>query len=164
MNARLPLLAMLVGNAVAAVPVTAGAHSELERSDPADGANVQTAPTAVVLTFTEELDPAGSSFTVTDASGVQVGAGEVDLSVAARNILRGGVSITKPGSHRIAWTSLSLDGDQLQGTLTFGYRLPSPPNTATLRRHGSDSLPLSAVGLLLLAAAGLIIARRPALR
>jgi methionine-rich copper-binding protein CopC len=156
------LPAVLMGLALVALPVAASAHSELDTSVPAESANLQTAPTEVVLTFTAELDLDGSSFTVTDPTGAQVGTGKVDLNVAARNILRGDVSITKPGNYRIAWTSLSLDGDQLKGTVTFGYRSSSPPNTAM--PLGADPLPLSAAGILLLAAAILLVPRRELLR
>ena len=160
MNTR-HLPAVLMGIALAALPVAASAHSELATSVPAEGANLQTAPSEVVLTFSAELDPDGSSFTVTDPTGAQVGTGKVDLNVAARNILRGNVSITKPGNYRVAWTSLSLDGDQLKGTVTFGYRSSSPPNTAM--PLGPD-LPMSAAGILLLAAAILLVPRRELLR
>jgi methionine-rich copper-binding protein CopC len=153
---------MLTALAMAAVPIAASAHSELDTSVPADGANLQTALTEVVLTFSAELNPDGSSFTVTDPTGAQAGTGNVDLNVAARNILRGDVSITKPGNYRIAWTSLSLDGDQLKGTVTFGYRSSSPPNTAMAPATGP--LPLSAAGILLVAAGVLLVVRREPLR
>jgi methionine-rich copper-binding protein CopC len=160
MSKRRHLLAIMLGSALAAIPVAAGAHSELAKSDPAEGANLQTAPEQVILTFSAELDPAGSSFTVSDSAGVQVGTGSVDLNVAARNIMRGDVSVTKPGGYRVSWTSLSLDGDQLRGTVTFGYRLSSSPSTSMLLGHQTDRFPLSAGVLLLLAAAGVLIAHR----
>lgn len=159
MTAR-PLVAVLLAAALAVWPSAAIAHSELGTSNPANGANLQTAPSEVVLSFTAELDPTGSSFKVTDAGGAQLGSGQVNLNVAARNVLRGAVSITRPGTYRVAWTSLSLDGDQLQGTLTFGYRLSSPPNTSMGRGQGADQVSLTAVGVLLLAAAGLTVRRR----
>jgi methionine-rich copper-binding protein CopC len=152
--------ALLAGMALAALPIAAVAHSELDKSDPANGANLQTAPSAVVLTFTEELNPAASSFTVTGAGGAAVGSGEVDLDVAARNVLRGTVSISQPGTYRIEWTSLSLDGDTLHGTVTFGYRLSSPPDTSTRHRQGADLLPLTAAGMVLLVVAGMLAERR----
>jgi methionine-rich copper-binding protein CopC len=161
MSKRRHLLAILLGSALAAVPVAVGAHSELAKSEPADGANLQTAPKQVVLTFSAELDPAGSTFTVTGGAGAQAGTGTVDLNVAARNIMRGDVSVTKPGTYRVSWTSRSLDGDRLQGTITFGYRLSSSPSTSMLKGQRTDSAALSAAGvLLLLAAAGLLLARR----
>jgi methionine-rich copper-binding protein CopC len=161
MSRRLAL-SILVGLGAASLPIVVSAHSELDKSDPADGANLQTAPTEVVLTFSAELDPAGSKFTVTDAGGVKVGSGAVDLDVAARNTMRGRLSITKAGTYRIAWTSLSLDGDQLQGRVTFRYRPLSAPNSSMLARQGADPLPVA--GILLLTVAGLLIARRAALR
>ena len=154
------LAALLAAIALAALPIAAAAHSELDKSDPANGANLQTAPSAVVLTFTEELNPTGSSFTVTDTGGATVGTGEVDLEVAARNVLRGAVSITQPGTYRIAWTSLSLDGDTLHGTVTFGYRLSSPPDTSTRPPRDPDLLPLTAAGMVLLVVAGMLAERR----
>jgi methionine-rich copper-binding protein CopC len=157
---RRHLLAIMLGSALAVVPIAAGAHSELAKSDPAEGANLQTAPGQVILTFSAELDPAGSSFTVTDGASVQVGTGSVDLNVAARNIMRGDVSVAKPGEYRVSWTSLSLDGDQLQGIVTFGYRLSSSPSTSMPTGRHTDPVPLSAGVLLLLAAAGVLIARR----
>jgi copper resistance protein C len=156
------LLAVLVGLAMVALPIAASAHSELDTSMPADGANLQIAPAEVALTFSAELDPDGSGFTVTDPTGAQVSTGKVDLNVAARNILRGEVSITKPGNYRVAWTSLSLDGDQLKGTVTFGYRSLSAPNTAM--PGGADPFPPGAAGVLLLAFAILLVARRELLR
>jgi methionine-rich copper-binding protein CopC len=156
-------LSLLLGLATATLPIVVSAHSELDKSDPAAGATLPTAPTEVVLTFSTELDPAGSRFAVTDAGGAQVGSGTVDLNVAARNIMRGSVSIAKPGTYRIAWTSLSLDGDQLQGVVTFGYRLSSPPNSS-LGRQGTDPIPLNIAGIGLLAAACRLAARRGTLR
>lgn len=133
-----PLYVALLALALAAIPVAAIAHSE--------------------------LDPAGSSFALIDADGAKVGSGEVDLNIAARNILRGTVSITTPGTYRIAWTSLSLDGDTLRGTVTFGYRLSSPPNTSMLPRRSVDPLPVTAAGILLVGAAVPVAARRISLR
>ena len=71
------LAAFAVAALSAALPAAAAAHAELESSTPAAGANLDTAPTTVTLTFSEELKPDGSSFTVKDADGHEVGSGEL---------------------------------------------------------------------------------------
>ena len=92
---RLPLAALALGAALAALPAVAVAHAELVSSDPEAGANLDAAPSEVTLTFDDELEPDGSGFTVTDHHDDEVGSGTLDLDVADRNILAGGVSISE---------------------------------------------------------------------
>lgn len=155
---------------LAALPAAAAGHAELESSDPQSGENLDAAPTEVTLTFSGELDPDSSSFTVVDADGHEVGSGEVDLTVADRNVMTGAVTITDPGVYTVGYTSLALDGDRVSGTFSFGYdadeAIPEPtaeeaPDTALPR---PTTPPPALAGWLLLAAAGAIAVRRLALR
>ena len=50
----------------------ASAHSELERSDPADGSTVDEGRTTVSLWFTEPVDPATSTFDLEALNGSTV--------------------------------------------------------------------------------------------
>jgi len=50
----------------------AGAHALLTESSPADGDTLDKAPTEVLLTFTEALDPNLTVIHVLDASGARV--------------------------------------------------------------------------------------------
>jgi methionine-rich copper-binding protein CopC len=169
MRLRSLLAAVSIAALLAAVPGVAAAHAELESSTPAAGENVDTAPTEVTLTFGDELDPDGSSFTLVDADGHEVGSGEVDLTVADRNVLAGEVTITEPGVYTVEYTVVGHDGHEVSGTISFGYNadeaIPRPteeaPNTAVPGR----SLPLAALaGWLLAALAGVVGIRRFALR
>jgi methionine-rich copper-binding protein CopC len=157
--------------ALLAMPATALGHVALVSSSPAAGENLDIAPTEVTLTFDDELDPATSSFTVTNADSHEVvGTGEVDLTVADRNVLTGDVTITDPGVYTVGYAVTGIDGHQIGGAFSFGYNadeaIPAPtdeehPDTAMPR----PELPLTAgAGGLLLALGVLLGARRLAAR
>jgi methionine-rich copper-binding protein CopC len=164
------LAAAGVAALVAGLPAAAAAHSELVSSTPAAGDNLDTAPTTVTLNFSEELDPDGSSFTVKDADGHEVGSGDVDLTVADRNVMNGNVTITDPGVYTVEYEVVAADGHASGGTISFGYNadesIPDPtseeePDTAM----PGPSTPIEVLtGWLLVALAGLIGVRRLALR
>jgi methionine-rich copper-binding protein CopC len=163
------LASVSIAALLAALPAVAAAHAELESSTPEAGENLDTAPTEVTLTFDDELNPDGSSFSVVDADGHEVGSGEVDLTVADRNVMTGDVTISDPGIYTVEYTVVGDDGHSVSGTISFGYdadeTIPEPteeaPNTA-LTRPSLPLLPL--VGWLLLAVAGVVGVRRLALR
>jgi methionine-rich copper-binding protein CopC len=170
--ARLLLIA-LATTALLAIPTIASAHVEFVSSSPESGENLDNAPTEVSVTFDDELDPDHSSFTVTDAGGNEVGAGEVDLTVADRNVLRGEVTIADPGVYTVGFTATGRDGHAIDGTFSFGFNtdqaIPEPtggehddgPDTAMPHRQPS---PLPAAGALLLGLAAVLGVRRLALR
>ena len=150
-----------------AMPAVALGHVELTDSSPAAGQNLDAAPAAVSITFDDELDPDLSNFTVTDADGTQVGSGEVDLTVADRNLLNGSVQITDPGIYTVRYTVAGVDGHVLHGTFSFGYQALETIPGPTGGKHGPDTAmpaprsPLPAVaGLLLIAAAGALALRQ----
>jgi len=91
------------------------AHAELVSSDPADKAVISTSPTTITLTFSEDLDPALSSFKVVGPGGA-VGTGKV--GGVTTQMLLPGVSLAA-GDYTIQWTSMSTDQHLLRGTLTF---------------------------------------------
>ena len=71
---RVAAILMAVPLAVMLLPALAAAHSELETSDPADGANVASPYTGpIVLTFSEHL-ASGTKADLVDPSGATVAA------------------------------------------------------------------------------------------
>lgn len=173
----MPVLALVVALVLGAVPAVAAAHVELESSSPAAGANLDAAPTEVTLTFDGELDPDGSSFTVVDHHGEEVGGGGVDLDVADRNVLTGPVTIGEPGVYTVEWTVLGVDGHEISGEFSFGYATDEEIPEGESDGHGHESpdtamgpsrtgSPLSGVGLALLGLAAVLGLRRtvPAVR
>ena len=159
-----------------AVPALATAHAPLTGSSPKAGDNLDTAPTNVTLTFKSELDPDGSSFTVSDPGGTKIATGSVDLTVADRNVMTADVSIATPGVYTVSYVSKSIDGAVLNGTFSFGYKtdasIPAATGGDDDDDHAPDTAidapaplaPLAAIGLLLVLGAVTLAARRIALR
>jgi methionine-rich copper-binding protein CopC len=168
--ARLALAVAAASVWLAAPPAVMG-HVELISSSPQAGDNLDAAPTEVTLTFDDELDPDRSSFTVTDADGGTVGSGEVDLTVADRNVMTGAVSITDPGVYTVGYRVVGVDGHVLGGAFSFGFnalrQIPEPtegeegPDTAMPAPEPSI---VQLAGGLLLGLAILIGVRRRMLR
>ena len=103
------LTALLAANA-------AQAHAMLDRADPRVGSTVATAPREVTLTFTQKLEPAFSTVTVTDPNGVNVAAGKAQVS---GNTMRVGLKAAGPGTYRVRWRVLSVDTHSTQGSFSF---------------------------------------------
>ena len=159
--------------ALLAVPAAVLGHVELVSSLPAVGENLDTAPTEVSVTFDDELDPDLSGFSVTDADGTEVGSGEVDLTVAGRNVLTGTVTITDPGIYTVSYSVVGIDGHPIEGTFSFGYNADEqiPPPTGGEEEENPDTalprppLPLTSIlGAVLLVVGGVLGARRLAAR
>jgi methionine-rich copper-binding protein CopC len=94
----------------------ARAHAFLDHANPLVGSTVSSAPHEVSLTFTQNLEPAFSSVTVTDASGAQVSQGKAQIS---GNTMRVGLKALGPGSYKVRWHALSVDTHTTEGRFTF---------------------------------------------
>jgi copper transport protein len=109
-------MALLLAIGVLVVtPSVASAHAFLIGSQPADGAQLGLAPAAVVLDFSENLNPTLSEATVSESSSRPV----ESRPIAAREI-RVDLVTNAPGLYRVQWVAVSAeDGHTTQGTLTF---------------------------------------------
>jgi copper transport protein len=149
---------------VASAPV-AGAHASLRSSDPADGAILDGAPSAVILTFTEPPDPKLTVVHVLDSSGAQVESGPPQPVNGRRLQIREALDALPDGVYTVTWRTVSeTDGHVTAGGFSFGVGVspagaPAPPgggagetpSPAPLSVAGKWSL---YVGLSLLLAAG----------
>lgn len=132
------------------------AHTEFVEATPADGARLDAVPPEVVLTFSAELDPDGSRFSVTAPDGSVAGSGTVDLQVADRNVLRGPIGGDAHGAYAIAWTAIAADGHEETGTLRFSVGAAGLADTALPYGSGPSGL----VGWFLVAAGVALLSRR----
>ena len=103
------LTALLAANA-------ALAHAMLDHASPLVGSTVATAPQEVTLTFTQNLEAAFSTVTVTGPNGARVDAGKTQIS---GNTMRVGLKAKGPGTYRVRWRALSVDTHSTQGSFTF---------------------------------------------
>jgi copper resistance protein C len=106
----------------AAVTLAAGAaqaHAFLDHSSPAVGSSVPTAPAAVTMWFTQQLEPAFTTATVTDKSGNTVDTGPAQVDPKDPTELRVGLKPLPPGTYTVAWHALSVDTHTTTGHFTF---------------------------------------------
>jgi len=136
----------------------ASAHALLMSSDPAAGANLDSAPTVVTLTFTEAPDPRLSSIQVLDAAGASVTAGAATAVPGAPDELRVPLKTLPKGIYTVSWrTFSSVDGHAATGSFAFGVEAAPPTSTAAGSASGEAPLrPAAVVGRWLLYA-GLIV-------
>ena len=94
----------------------AAAHAFLERAEPRVGNKVATAPRDVTLWFTEKLEAAFSTVTVTNPAGQRVDTGKTRVS---GNQMSVSVRAGGAGTYRVKWHVLSLDTHTSDGDFTF---------------------------------------------
>src|SRR3990172_4806520 len=141
------VLAALLWLALALPPATA--HGTLERSDPVSSASVDVPPRKVVLWFSEPVDPAFTSATVTDDQGRRVSR---DAALSAdRRVLQTPVADLSSGLYTVRWRVLSaVDGPIPSGAFVFavgqavptglGGSEPAPPAPGTVAVRGAAFL------------------------
>jgi copper resistance protein C len=94
----------------------ASAHAFLDHAQPRVGNTVATAPREVTLWFTQKLEPAFSTITVTNAAAQRVDTGKTRVSGNQMSVsLRFGGT----GTYRVNWRVLSVDTHTTNGSFTF---------------------------------------------
>ena len=94
----------------------ASAHAMLDHAEPRVGNKVATTPREVTLWFTQKLEPAFSTITVTDSAGKRVDAGKTRVSGSQMSVsLRAGGG----GTYHVTWRVLSVDTHTTDGSFTF---------------------------------------------
>jgi len=104
-----PLLFVLATSA-------AQAHAFLQRAEPRVGNKVASPPHVVTLWFTQKLEPAFSSVTVSNGTGQRVDGGKARVSGNQMSVpLKPG----GPGTYHVHWHVLSVDTHTTDGNFTF---------------------------------------------
>ena len=94
----------------------ANAHAFLDHAEPRVGNKVANPPHEVTLFFTQKLEPAFSSVTVTNAAGERVDSGKARVSGNQMSVpLRAGGA----GTYHVNWHVLSVDTHTTEGNFTF---------------------------------------------
>ena len=95
---------------------SAQAHAFLDHAEPRVGNKVASPPREVTLWFTQKLESAFSSITVTNAAGERVDSGKPRVSGNRMSVsLRPGGS----GTYHVTWRVLSVDTHTTDGSFTF---------------------------------------------
>lgn len=115
---RLIAFAALLGAAGIGIG-SASAHAFLDHASPAVGSAVPTAPTAVTLSFTQQLEPSFSAISVTDAAGQRVDLGNVQVPSGHPDQLQVGLRPLPGGTYTVRWHAVSVDTHPTEGIFTF---------------------------------------------
>jgi hypothetical protein len=97
----------------------ARAHAFLDHASPAVGSLVATAPPIVTLWFTQDLETAFSSVTVTNEAGQRVDLGNAQIPSGSPAELQIGLKPLPPGTYLVSWHVVSVDTHPTEGTFTF---------------------------------------------
>jgi methionine-rich copper-binding protein CopC len=96
------------------------AHADLASADPAAGATVKTAPTAISITFTEEVEPKFSGIEVRDADGKRVDDGAAHTASDNEKLLSVGLKPLTPGTYKVIWHATAAgDSHKTKGSYAF---------------------------------------------
>jgi len=95
------------------------AHAFLDHASPAVGSSVPAAPAVVTLWFTQDLEPAFSSVTVTNEAGQRVDLGNAQIPPGSPAELQIGVKPLPRGTYLVSWHVVSVDTHPTEGTFTF---------------------------------------------
>ena len=115
-------VALVAGAAAIGVAPSAQAHAFLDHASPAVGSSVPAAPPVVTLWFTQDLEPAFSSVTVTNDAGQRVDLGNAQVPQASPDELQVGLKPLTPGTYLVSWRVVSVDTHPTEGTFTFDIK------------------------------------------
>lgn len=102
---------------LAAAP--AFAHAFLKNSSPPVGSTVPVPPKAVVIDFTEGVEPAFSTITVQNAHGQRVDEGHPHLVNADPTRLAVNLPQLPPGEYTVRWHATAVDTHKTEGSFRF---------------------------------------------
>ena len=104
---------------------TAAAHASLSSSTPAAGSVVDTAPSQIVLTFTEPVDPTANSIRLIDSANTAIELGAIDQSHGSSSIVAAIPTTLADGTYLVSWSAVSADSHPIRGAFTFSVGAPT---------------------------------------
>ena len=116
---KIIIVAFLAGVTIIASGPAVFAHAFLDHASPAVGSTVPAAPIAVSISFTQDLEPAFSSVTVTNEAGQRVDLGNAQVPPGTPAELRVGLRPLPPGTYTVSWRVVSVDTHPTEGRFQF---------------------------------------------
>ena len=95
------------------------AHAFLKDADPRVGSTIKTSPSEVRIRFTENIEPAGSSIQVFDASGTEVDKRDLRVDRSDHALLHLSLPRLGVGTYKVVWRVVSVDAHVTNGNFTF---------------------------------------------
>ncbi|MFI6642928.1 copper resistance protein CopC [Streptomyces sp. NPDC050504] len=135
------LLPAAVTGLLAVSAPQAAAHTDLNGSDPANGAVLDALPRTVTLTFSDPVTQKHARLAVTGPDGAALGDGAP--AVAGREVTLRLKDAKARGRYTVGYRVVSADGHSVAGTSAFTVRPPAA--TASQQPSPTSSLSPSAV-------------------
>lgn len=135
----LVLLLLAVTGALLAGAAPASAHAALTGSDPGQGAVVDTAPTQVSLTFSEQIAVSDDAVRVLDPKGKRVDKGDPANPSGTTYTVRL-LSGLPDGTYTVAYQVVSADSHPVAGAFTFSIGAPSKTSVSVSAQASDDGL------------------------
>ena len=126
-----PLVLAIVGSI--AMPASVWAHAELVESSPPGASTVSGSPSIVDASYSENLDPGGSSLLLVHASGATIARGGVPAgaSGAAKKTMSIESRLTlEPGAYTVKSTTRSADDGDIE-RVQWTFTVEAAPATAS---------------------------------
>jgi copper resistance protein C len=95
------------------------AHAFLKNSSPPVGSNVPVSPKAVIIDFTEGVEPAFSTIEVQDGQGNRVDEGHPHLVNGNQSRLAVDLPKLPAGEYKVTWHATSVDTHKTEGNFHF---------------------------------------------
>ncbi|MDR5751346.1 MULTISPECIES: copper resistance protein CopC [unclassified Caballeronia] len=108
--------------AIALAPTIALAHGRLKSAEPPVNGTVSAAPSALRLTFNEDLEPAFSTVKLTDGSGAAIGGEKAKVDAENKRVLTLGVPKLPAGTYSVQWAVMTGDSHKAKGTYKFSVK------------------------------------------
>ena len=116
----------LVGALTLATTSIASAHAGIEKSSPANGAQLKSNPKKVVLTFAESIKLDGKDSRLIDQTGSTVPG---TVKAKGHTVTFTPKAPLAAGRYAAAWHLISVDGDAVEGAISFTVKVPNPAGT-----------------------------------
>jgi methionine-rich copper-binding protein CopC len=108
--------------------VPAAAHADLVSSDPADGAILATAPSAITLTFSDPLFVDGVQMSLVTEEGTVVPSDPPTVDETTASLPW--PAAAGPGSYEVGFRVVSADGHPVSGAISFTVQAGAAEATA----------------------------------
>ncbi len=119
------LLALLAISFWILAPQGVSAHANLASAEPAPNSELDTAPSQIIIWFTEPIEPSLSSIRVLDSDGRQVDAGNSVVDDLNPLVMSVGLGDVPDGTYTVAWGNVStVDGHRVRGSFVFAVGQP----------------------------------------
>lgn len=114
------------------VAAPAGAHAQLQETNPRSQAELEASPDAITLTFDEPVEVSIGGIRLYDGAGDRIDVGAPEAPDGDDSRVRSTVGELAEGSYVVTWRVSSTDGHPIQGAFTFQVGDDATANIETL--------------------------------